>query len=163
MVPNGCEKSNRYGHWINIDLGCGGYGGKLMAGVQDVGGQRLEIVKGWDEVTGFKVVAKGWIVERTFAGLDRYRRWNKDFEYLVSPSENMIQIAMIQLMLRRLAINSTQSFWTLSQNKKLFSDQYSTLKQWDFAPNYIHEVVQDLKKDTLDDTEWRLLQCVDNH
>ena len=37
------------------------------------------------------------MVERTFAWLDRYRRWSKDSEYLVSPSENMIYIAMIQL------------------------------------------------------------------
>ena len=62
---------------------------------------------GWDEVTEFKIIPKGWMVERTFAGLDRYRRWSKDSEYLVSSSENMIYIAMIQLMLRRLAINST--------------------------------------------------------
>ena len=67
----------------------------------------LEIVIGWDEVTEFKVVSKGWMVERTFSGLDRYRRWSKDSEYLVSSSENMIYIAMIQLMRRRLAINST--------------------------------------------------------
>ena len=50
----------------------------------------LEIVTGWDEVTEFKVVSKGWMVERTFSGLDRYRRWSKDSEYLVSSSENMI-------------------------------------------------------------------------
>ena len=48
-------------------------------------------------MTGFKVVAKGWIAEPTFVGLDRYRRWSKDSTYLVSPSENMIYIAMIQL------------------------------------------------------------------
>jgi len=64
-------------------------------------------VTGWNEVTGFKVVAKGWIAEPAFAGLDRCRRWSKDSEYLVSSSENMIYIAMIQLMRRRLAINST--------------------------------------------------------
>ena len=85
----------------------GGDGGKLMAGVQDICGWRLEIVTGWDNVTEFKVVSKGWIAEPTSAGLDRYRRWSKDSEYLVSPSENMIYIAMIQLMRRRLAINST--------------------------------------------------------
>ena len=50
----------------------------------------LEIVTGWDEVTEFKVVPKGWMVEPTFTGLDRYRRWSKDSEYLVSSSENMI-------------------------------------------------------------------------
>ena len=60
---------------------------------------------GWDEVTGFKVVAKGWMVERTFAWLDRHRRWSEDSEYLVGTSENMIYIDMIKLMLRRLAIN----------------------------------------------------------
>ena len=60
-----------------------------------------------DDVTGFKVVPKRWIVERTFAWLYRYRRLSKDYEYLVSSSENMIYIAMIQLMLRRLAMNST--------------------------------------------------------
>ena len=82
-------------------------GDKLMAGVQDICGWRLEIVTGWDEVTEFKVVPKGRMVERTFAGLDRCRRWSQDSEYLVSASENMICIAMIQLTLRRLAINPT--------------------------------------------------------
>ena len=46
-----------------------------------INGWGLEIVTGWDEVTGFKVVSKGWMVERTFAGLDRCRRWSKDSEY----------------------------------------------------------------------------------
>ena len=82
-------------------------GDKLMAGVQDICGWRLDIVTGWDEVTGFKVVAKGCMVERTFAWMDRHRRWSEDSEYLVGTSENMIYIDMIQLMLRRLAINST--------------------------------------------------------
>ena len=85
----------------------GGYAGKLIAWVKDIGGWRLEIVKRSDDVTGFKVVPKRWIVERTFAWLYRYCRLSKDYEYLVSSSENMIYIAMIQLMLRRLAINST--------------------------------------------------------
>ena len=42
-------------------------GVNLMAGVQDICDWRLEIVKRWDDVTGFKVVPKRWIVERTFA------------------------------------------------------------------------------------------------
>ena len=85
----------------------GGYAGKLIAWVKDIGGWRLEIVKRSDDVTGFKVVPKRWIVERTFAWLYGYRRLSKDYEYLVSSRENMIYIAMIQLMLRRLAMNST--------------------------------------------------------
>ena len=84
-----------------------GYAGKLIAWVKDICGWRLEIVKRSDDVKGFKVVPKRWIVERTFAWLYGYRRLSKDYEYLVSSSENMIYIAMIQLMLRRLAMNST--------------------------------------------------------
>jgi len=48
----------------------------------DICGWRLEIVKGWDDVKGFKVVPKGWMVEPTFAGLDRYRQWSKESEYV---------------------------------------------------------------------------------
>ena len=72
-----------------------GYAGKLIAWVKDICGWRLEIVKRSDDVKGFKVVPKRWIVERTFAWLYRYRRLSKDYEYLVSSSENMIYIAMI--------------------------------------------------------------------
>ena len=85
----------------------GGYAGKLIAWVKDICGWRLEIVKRSDDVKGFTVVTKRWIVERTFAWLYGYRRLSKDYEYLVSSSENMIYIAMIQLMLRPLAMNST--------------------------------------------------------
>ena len=64
-------------------------------------------MKRWDDVKGFKVVPKRWIVERRFAWPYWCRRQSKDYEYLVSSSENMIYIAIIQLMLRRLAMNST--------------------------------------------------------
>lgn len=51
---------------------------------------------------GFKVLPKRWIVERTFAWWNYYRRLSKDYEVLVEMSEAMIQGAMIHLMLRRL-------------------------------------------------------------
>jgi putative transposase len=43
-----------------------------------------------------------WVVERTFAWLDTYRRLSKDYEYLPESSEAMIQLAMINLMAHRL-------------------------------------------------------------
>ena len=62
----------------------------------------LEIVKR-NEQKGFCVLPRRWVVERTFAWLGRCRRMSKDYEELTENSEAMIQIAMIHLMLRRLA------------------------------------------------------------
>ena len=84
----------------------GGYRGQLVEWVRALRQRdklRLEIVKRSDEVAGFAVLPKRWIVERTFAWLYRCRRLSKDYEYLTSTSETMIQVAMINLMLRRLA------------------------------------------------------------
>ena len=84
----------------------GGYRGQLVEWVRCLRERdklRLEIVKRSDDVTGFAVLPKRWIVERTFAWLYRCRRLSKDYEYLTSTSETMIQVAMINLMLRRLA------------------------------------------------------------
>jgi putative transposase len=64
---------------------------------------RLEVVKRLEGLKGFHVLPKRWIVERTFAWLNRYRRLSKDYEYLTQTSETMIRVAMIHLMIRRLA------------------------------------------------------------
>jgi putative transposase len=54
-------------------------------------------------VSGFVVLPKRWIVERTFAWIGRCRRHSKDYERTAESSAVMIQITMIQLMSRRLA------------------------------------------------------------
>jgi putative transposase len=64
---------------------------------------RLEIVKRSDSAPGFVVQLHRWIVERTLGWLTRYRRLSKDYEYLPATSEAMIHVAMINLMVRRLA------------------------------------------------------------
>jgi putative transposase len=60
----------------------------------------LEIVK--RPKNKFVIVAKRWIVERTFAWLSRCRRLSKDYERSPEVSESWIHISMIQHMLRRL-------------------------------------------------------------
>jgi putative transposase len=55
-----------------------------------------------DSCSKFKVVPKRWIVERTFAWLENYRRLTIDYEFHTENSEAMMQIAMIKLMLNRI-------------------------------------------------------------
>lgn len=50
----------------------------------------------------FEVLAKRWIVERTFYWFESYRRLSKDFEYKTNTQENMIKLAMIKIMLNRI-------------------------------------------------------------
>ena len=84
----------------------GGYAGQLVSWVQQIRAYRrvrLEIVKRSDQQKGFVVLPKRWIVERTFGWLNHSRRLSKDYEQLPETSETMIYIAMIRLMLNRLA------------------------------------------------------------
>lgn len=80
----------------------GGYAGKLIEWTKSLGGWILEIVKRSDDATGFEVLPKRWIVERTFGWIGRYRRMSKDYEMLPVSSEAMVLLTMINLMIHRL-------------------------------------------------------------
>ncbi len=92
----------RYGR-LKLIWADGGYAGKLIEWTASFGNWVLEIVKRSDDVVGFVVLPKRWIVERTFGWIGRYRRMSKDYEMLPASSEAMILIVMINLMLHRLA------------------------------------------------------------
>lgn len=81
----------------------GGYAGKLVAWVAERWRWTLTLVKRTDDSKGFQVLPRRWVVERTFGWLGHYRRLSKDYEYLTDSAEAMIHIAMIHLMLGRLA------------------------------------------------------------
>ena len=78
-------------------------GEKLASWLEEQGGWELEIVERDREARGFEVLSKRWIVERTFSWLIRNRRLSKDYARLAQSSETFIKVAMIRLMLRRLA------------------------------------------------------------
>ena len=61
----------------------------------------LEIVKHDPEQSGFQLLPRHRVVERTFAWFGRYRRLSKDYEKLTASSEAMIYLASIHIMLKR--------------------------------------------------------------
>jgi putative transposase len=80
----------------------GGYRGELLTWVEETLGLKLEIVEKPKDQSGFQLLPKRWIVERTFAWLVRQRRLARDYERLPETSESFIYAAMVRLMLRRL-------------------------------------------------------------
>lgn len=63
----------------------------------------------WEKIrpSGFHLLPHRWIVERTFAWLSTWRRLSKDYEVRPSSEESWIYLALIRIMLRRLAPNSS--------------------------------------------------------
>jgi len=88
----------------------GAYAGQLLEWVKGLRRWRkvrMEIVSRPEGIKGFVLLPKRWVVERTFGWLNRFRRLSKDYEYLTQTSEAMILVAMINLMVRRLARKQT--------------------------------------------------------
>jgi transposase len=65
-------------------------------------GMSVEIVKRSDRASGFEVLPRRWVVERTIGWLNRCRRLAKDFENLSRNALAFIRLASIRLMLRKL-------------------------------------------------------------
>ena len=91
----------RFSRLVKI-IADGGYRGLLVEKVRCAFGWTLEIVLRSDTRKGFQILPKRWIVERTFAWFESYRRLAKDYEFNTDTSETMIQLAMIKLMLNRI-------------------------------------------------------------
>lgn len=92
--------------WLKIIWADSAYSGKLVDWVSMLKRHRwikLEIVRRCDKQSGFKVLPKRWIVERTFGWLSKSRRLSKDYETSVESSEAFILMAMTRIMVARLA------------------------------------------------------------
>ncbi|WP_329193629.1 IS5 family transposase [Streptomyces sp. NBC_01435] len=81
----------------------GGYTGGLVDWCRDKLALTLEIVKRTDDMTGFVVLPRRWVAERTFAWLMNSRRLARDYETLSASSEAVIRWSMVTRMSRRLA------------------------------------------------------------
>jgi transposase len=91
--------------WLRLLWVDGGYNGAAFA--QWVKSIRpkldVEVVKRSDDATGFKILPRRWVVERTFAWLMRHRRLVRDYETTETSAEASVYIAMIRIQLRRSA------------------------------------------------------------
>src|SRR4051812_11848381 len=65
-------------------------------------GLTLIIVRRIAGTTGFVIIPRRWVVERTLGWLGRWRRLSKDYEELPEVSEAMVTLAAIRMMLQRL-------------------------------------------------------------
>ena len=63
------------------------YAGQLVDWVKITCGWVLEIVRRNDDVKGFQVLPRRWVVERTFGWLGHYRRLSKDYEGVTESSQ----------------------------------------------------------------------------
>ena len=84
----------------------GAFAGALVEWVAGLRSRRpveWEIVKRPEEAVGFEVLPKRWVVERTLGWLNRCRRLSKDDEATIRSAVAMIRLAMIHVMVRRLA------------------------------------------------------------
>ncbi|WP_343219707.1 transposase [Oceaniferula marina] len=84
----------------------GGYTGKLIdevAKIQRLRKVKLEIVKRSDDIKGFKLLPRRWVVERTFGWLIQSRRLVRGYETRIDHLEAMVHISMSKRMLARIA------------------------------------------------------------
>lgn len=90
--------------WLELVWADGGYNAhQVKDAVAKIPVLRMEIVKRTDDMKGFVVLPRRWVVERTFSWFGRNRRLAKDYENLADTLAAFVSIASIQLALRRLA------------------------------------------------------------
>lgn len=90
--------------WLRHLFADGAYEGeKLRQALAEIGDWTVEIIKRSAEATGFQLLPRRWVVERTFAWLGRCRRLAKDFEASIESAVAWVLIAHIRLLVRRLA------------------------------------------------------------
>ena len=90
--------------WLRHIFADGGYAGdKLRDAMKGHGDWTIEIVRRSDAVKGFVVLPRRWVVERTFAWLNRCRRLARDFEKSIESAAAFVLIASIRMLTRKIA------------------------------------------------------------
>ena len=97
------DKIRQQFSWLELVWADGGYNAHQVQTAAAKALLRVEIVKRCDDMKGFVVLPRRWVVERTLSWFGRNRRLNKDYENLADTLVALITLACIQLAVRRLA------------------------------------------------------------
>ncbi|WP_067896077.1 IS5 family transposase [Nocardia vaccinii] len=91
---------------VSLVFADGGYAGRLLVWAKSVLALTVQIVKRVDTATGFEVLPRRWVVERSFGWLAKHRRTVRDYETRPDHHEAIVYIAAIHALTRRLARDS---------------------------------------------------------
>lgn len=80
----------------------GAYNGAVVDRLRQDTGLDIEMVKRNEDLKGFVVVPKRWVVERTNGWLGKFRILSKEYERTVESSRADVLLAMTSIMLGRL-------------------------------------------------------------
>jgi putative transposase len=97
------QERHRLPRLVRIWVDAGFSGEAFLRCVMDTFRLVLQVVLRPQAAQGFVLLPRRWTVERSFGWLHWCRRLNLDYERLPASSEAFIHVAMIRLMLRRLA------------------------------------------------------------
>jgi len=96
--------------WLRHLFADGGYAGdKLRDALRRISKWTIEIIKRSDKAKGFELLPRRWVVERTFAWLNRNRRLAKDFEQTIASAIAWLFIASVQFLTRRLVTSGNHA------------------------------------------------------
>lgn len=87
---------------ISLVWADGGYAGRLADWGKSVLALTVQIIKRTDDTSGFKVLPRRWVVERTFGWMLRYRRLVRDYERRPQHHEAMVLWVNVAIMTRKL-------------------------------------------------------------
>ena len=87
---------------IKVILADGGYRGELIENIKKNFGYAIQVVVSAYKEQDFSPIKKRWIVERTFSWLDWNRRLCRNYELTFDSAEEMVKLATIRLLLRKI-------------------------------------------------------------
>ena len=96
----------------------GGYAGRLVRWAREKAHIVIEIIKRDPATTGFEVLRRRWVVERTFAWIVKNRRFTRDYERLTTVAETLIPIAATATLMALAMIQSPLLKHALSEAGK---------------------------------------------